>query len=101
MSHLPFWVIMLGALTIVFLALLLFNSLYKAYRIFKQEPPPLPIIMTEYGPTTEWARRQAAIEMKNDPDCKKSVEELLIQQLGSREAGLAEAKRRYPECYDS
>lgn len=57
-----------------------------------------PIIMTEYGPVTESARRQAAENMK-DPMIRGAVEHLLTEQYGE-ELGLAEARRRYPEAYD-
>lgn len=58
-----------------------------------------PQILTPWGPTTESARLQAAINMRADPVLKAKVEELLIRQLGSFEAGVEESRRRYPESY--
>jgi hypothetical protein len=58
-----------------------------------------PVIDTPWGPTTESARRQAALNMKADPVLRGKVEELLMRQLGSISAGMEEARRRYPEAY--
>ena len=58
-----------------------------------------PIIDTPWGPTTEGARLQAAMNMKADHVLRGKVEELLMRQLGSIEAGMDEARRRYPEAY--
>jgi hypothetical protein len=62
--------------------------------------PAPPIIMTEWGPVTESARLQAAINMRVDENIKARVETMLIQQYsGDVQAGMAEARRRYPEAY--
>lgn len=50
-----------------------------------------PIIPTEYGPVTEWCRRQAAINMRNDPAKKSAVEDLI---------GVEKAKAQFPEAYE-
>jgi hypothetical protein len=57
------------------------------------------VIDTPYGPVSESARRQAAYNLKIDPQKRRQVEEMLGKELGSPEAGRAEAKRRYPEAY--
>lgn len=67
-------------------------------KMFKKAPPPL--IMTEHGPVTERARAQAAKNMAESPEIKARVEKILIDQLGE-EKGLAEARRRYPEAYET
>jgi hypothetical protein len=60
-----------------------------------------PVIDTPYGaPVPEWLRHQAAINMKLDPFKRAQVEEIVIRECGGdREAGLKEARRRYPEAY--
>ena len=58
-----------------------------------------PKIKTPWGYTTESMRLQAALNMRADPEIKRRVEELLVGQYGSVAAGLAEARRRYPEVY--
>jgi hypothetical protein len=58
-----------------------------------------PVIMSEHGQTTEWARHQAAMNMRADPEIRKRVEQVLVREKGSVAKGLAEAKRRFPECY--
>ena len=62
--------------------------------------PEPPLIMTEWGPTTEAYRLQAAVNMRRDPDVRAKVEALLVRQYGSKEAGLKESRRRYPEAYE-
>ena len=57
-----------------------------------------PIIQTEWGPVSESARKQAALNMKADPEVKHRVETLLVKQLGMAK-GLLEARHRYPEAY--
>jgi hypothetical protein len=49
-----------------------------------------PVIMTEWGPVTEGARRQAALNLRDDPEKRAKVEEMV---------GVEEARRRYPEAY--
>ena len=66
---------------------------------FKKAATPPPIISTPYGDVTEWARLQAAINMKHDPALKAAVEAKIIAEVGSVEAGEAECRRRYPEGY--
>jgi len=62
---------------------------------------PAPILIeTPWGYVTESARLQAAINMKVDEAVKARVETMLIQQYsGDVQAGMAEARRRYPEAY--
>ena len=59
-----------------------------------------PILMTEWGPVNEAARKQAALNMKADPEVRRRVETFLAKELGSLAKGLAEARRRYPEGYE-
>jgi hypothetical protein len=60
-----------------------------------------PKIMTKWGPVTESARHQAAINMRLDPIKKAQVEALLVLEAGGDVArGLLEAQRRYPEAYE-
>lgn len=59
----------------------------------RQLPLPLeypPVIMTQWGPVTESARAQAAINMKADPALRAKVEEMI---------GVDKAKNNYPEAY--
>ena len=64
-------------------------------KLFKKPP----VIMTEFGPVTERARRQAADNMRADDWLREQVEAALVKQYGE-ELGLAEARRRYPEAYE-
>ena len=60
-----------------------------------------PVIQTAWGPVTEKARAQAAINMREDPACKSRVEAIVIREMGGdRRLGLAECRRRYFEAYD-
>lgn len=58
-----------------------------------------PVIETEFGPVSEEARWQAAINMRNDGAVKQRVESALCKMYGI-EKGLQEARKRYPECYE-
>ena len=64
-----------------------------------KRPSGAPIIQTQFGPVTEGARLLAARNMRENPETKAAVEELLCKQLGNVALGLAEARRRYPEAY--
>lgn len=59
-----------------------------------------PRIDTPWGQTTEWARKQAAINMRLDHAKRDAVEAMLAEEMGSVEAGIKESKRRFPEAYD-
>jgi hypothetical protein len=50
----------------------------------------VPVIMTPHGPVTEWARRQAALNMRRDP--KKLAE--MIERFG-----LPRLQRDFPEAF--
>ena len=65
-------------------------------KMFKKSP----VIMTEHGPVPERARAQAAKNMREIPGVKERVEAVLVNQYGT-EIGLAEARRRYPEAYET
>jgi len=63
-------------------------------------PKPAPVIMTEYGPVTEWARYQAAMNMKADAERRTRVENYFIEKHGGNiEKGMAECRHNYPEVY--
>lgn len=59
---------------------------------------PAPIINTQYGPVTENARAQCALNMREDPLVKFRVEAVLIRQYGEQQ-GMRLARERYPEAY--
>jgi hypothetical protein len=65
---------------------------------FRKQPPP--IIMSAYGPVTESARRQAALNMRDDPILREAVIARLCVEMNSNEEGLREARRRYPEAFE-
>jgi len=65
---------------------------------FRKQPPP--IIMSAYGPVTESARRQAALNMRDDPILREAVIARLCAEMGDPMAGLKEAQRRYPEAFE-
>lgn len=67
---------------------------------YKQENKNRIVIETPWGPTTECARRQAALNMAADPAVRRRVEEFLQSKYGD-EQGLAECRRRYPEAYEN
>jgi hypothetical protein len=58
----------------------------------------VPVIQSQHGTTTESARQQAAGNMRLNPLLRAQVEEMLTRMMGSRERGLAEARKRYPEA---
>jgi hypothetical protein len=63
--------------------------------------PKKVIIETQFGPTTESMRLLAISNMRADPQKLQSVQNLLIAQMGSREAGLVEFFKRFPELADA
>lgn len=64
----------------------------------KKDPP---VIMTRWGPATEWARLQAVANMKADPEKLKQVKALVIRECGGNIArGELEFQRRFPELYE-
>ena len=59
-------------------------------------------IPTPFGPVSEAARRQAALNMRDDPALRERVELRIIADCGGdEEKGKAECRRRYPEAYDA
>ncbi len=62
----------------------------------KQEPIRIETI---YGPVSEVARHQAALNIKDDPELKERVMDVLVRQTGSVELAEAEMRRRYPEAF--
>jgi hypothetical protein len=61
--------------------------------------PSAPVIMTDYGPVTEWARRQAEVNMLADPEIKRQVEQQLAEKYGSLELGKQISRERFPGAY--
>lgn len=61
--------------------------------------PSAPVIMTDYGPVNEWARRQAEVNMLADPEIKRQVEQQLAEKYGSLELGKQISRERYPGAY--
>lgn len=58
-----------------------------------------PVITSEYGQTSESARRQAALNMRDDADLRYRVVSALAQKFdGDWRKALTEAERRYPEA---
>ena len=60
-----------------------------------------PKIVTPFGYTTEWARKQAAMNIKADPELGKRVLDLLTKELGDVVKADAEMRRRYPEAFET
>lgn len=65
----------------------------------RRKPPTLTAYVDgKEHPVTEWARAQAAVNMRLKPEIKAGVERMLKEQYGE-EMGMKEARRRYPEAY--
>ena len=61
---------------------------------------PAPVIMTQWGPVTESARFQAALNMREDPEIFARVLAIKVRECrGDEIRGLAEMKRCYPEAF--
>lgn len=59
-----------------------------------------PVITTPWGNVTESARRQAALNMLDDPVKFIGVREMIARQTGLTGDALdAEMRRRYPEAF--
>lgn len=62
--------------------------------------PNPPIIHSPWGPVTEWARQQAAVNQRDNPVLREQIIAMIaIERSLSYEAALAEHKRRYPEAW--
>lgn len=68
-------------------------------RLFNPTTGEPPLIMTKWGPVTEAARLQAAMNMRANDELKHDIERRLAKEMGSAAKGIAEARRRYPEAY--
>ena len=65
-----------------------------------RKPPTLTAYVDgKEHPVTEWARAQAAANMRLKPEIKAGVVKMLQDQYGEEE-GLRIAKYRYPEAWD-
>jgi hypothetical protein len=87
--------------TLILIAVALIIGLACGWLWLRRVPKPsAPIIATEYGPTTEWARLQAAENMRANPETKAAVEQLLIDKYGSVDVGMQVVRERYKEAYE-
>jgi hypothetical protein len=92
------WLMLLVALIVMGSVAVLMGKVLR-YRRKQQEPEP-PRILTKYGPVTESARRQAAINMREDLDLRAKVYLVVLSECDGDDArALAEMRRRYPEAY--
>jgi hypothetical protein len=56
-----------------------------------------PVIDTTWGPVSESARAQAETNLRLDPALRMRVLDVITREMGGDlDAGIAEAKRRYP-----
>lgn len=69
------------------------------FNLFRKPKPAIHIV-TPYGMTTEWARHQAGINMRNDADLREKVIASLAKELGSITKAEMELRRRYPEIFE-
>lgn len=65
----------------------------------RHRPPAPPIVQTPWGPMSESARAQAAINMLLDPAKYVAVLELLTRRMGSQDLALAKMRHDYPELF--
>ncbi len=73
------------------------SLLQKFISRLKSKPP---VVSTPWGPVTESARKQAALNMRDDPGLRMKVMTVLKQQMNlSEEDAMREMKRRYPEAF--
>ena len=64
----------------------------------KKDPP---VIMTQWGPVTEWARKQCVENMRADKQVYDRVKNIVVRQCGNnQELGELEFKRRFPELFE-
>ena len=69
----------------------------KPHKVEEPKPEP-PVISTPWGPVTESARRQAALNMRDDLALRAQVLAMVVKECGGDTArGEAEFRRRYPE----
>jgi hypothetical protein len=59
------------------------------------------IIDTQWGPVSESARHQAALNLRDDPEKRAMCEAKMVMQMGDFEAAMVEMRRRYPEAYEN
>jgi hypothetical protein len=59
------------------------------------------IIQTPYGPTTEWCRHQAAINMRDDPEKRAMCEAAMVLRVGDFQKAMEEMRRCWPEAYEN
>ncbi len=69
-------------------------------RIRPKPPAESPRIETPWGPVSEAARKQAALNMRDDPGLRLKVTGLIADQCGSWAQAEMEMRRRYPEIYE-
>lgn len=67
---------------------------------FGRKPPVIRTVVDgQPMEVTEWARSQAASNMRHDHAKRDEVERMLVAQYGDKEVGRAEMRRRYPESF--
>jgi len=76
-----------------------FRSRVRSF-FFGKRKDDTPVILTEWGPLNEAARKQAEVNMCADPEIKKRVEAHFIKQAGGRIAeGLITCRKQFPGAY--
>jgi hypothetical protein len=61
--------------------------------------PAKPMIMTDYGPTTEWVRVQAALNLRNVPGKYEEAIAMLCKRGMTVAEADAKLRRDYPEAF--
>jgi hypothetical protein len=69
--------------------------------IAKLRAPAPPVIMTEWGPVTEGARKQAARNMAADPELRARCEAAMVLKVGDLQKGLEKMRHDFPEAYEN
>ena len=67
---------------------------------FRRPRRSTPVIQTAWGPVTESARRQAAENMRRDPELRARVVDQLEKEGRSRAVAERVARERYPEAFE-
>src|SRR5271154_2529581 len=76
-----------------------FDFLIKNSRLLVGDGRNRPVIVSQYGETSEVARLAAALNMRDDEALRRKIIDMLAFKLGSRQKGEDEARRRYPEAF--
>ena len=77
------------------------NAIRRMRRLFRRDPGQPPKILFEGQQVTEWARQQAIVNMKLDPERLQRVKAIVIRECGGTIArGEIEFRRRFPELFE-